>query len=597
MCVRRIIWWLCLWLVLGLLVGCVSASEPPKELSPYDQQVQAIINGQPDSRHPAVGAITAGTQGAFCTGTLITPKLVVTAAHCVDAMGKYGGASGCRFRTDASSGSVHHTIQQAIKHPSYNPRSSTLSDYDIAVLILNNAVSGVTPIPANADPVDATWVGRKVLVMGYGLIQTQPTPQSAPSKYSAEIPIFQVSGNQMVHKDQTTGKSACHGDSGGPALYTVNGELRVIGVTSTATSDVTKNPNGNPPTLCDAGTVDTLTSANHAGFLQQYIAQTGSGCQAGSTRACYSGPAGTKGVGLCAEGSQICQHGQWGPCTGEVLPAAQETCFDSKDNNCNNQVDEGCGECQEGQTQPCYTGPPGTEVLGACKQGQKTCRGGKWSSCEGEVKPAPQEICGNQIDDNCNNQVDENCRECQEGQTQSCYTGPPATQDIGACRAGLKTCRDGKWSGCEGSVLPAAQETCGDGQDNNCNNQVDEGCTTQGCQEGTTRACYAGPPGSENQGICQAGTQQCTGGQWGACVGQVTPVKERCQDRTDNDCDGQVDEDCSGLNGQSTSPYLPQGFGCSLSPTTHHPPALLWIWLLFGLFVFVKRRSKKMSNP
>jgi hypothetical protein len=62
-------------------------------------------------------------------------------------------------------------------------------------------------------------------------------------------------------------------------------------------------------------------------------------------------------------------------------------------------------------------------------------------------------------------------RDCVPGTTRSCGS------DIGACQVGTEVCVDGSWSGfCQGEVGPVA-EICGDGIDNDCNNNVDDGCT------------------------------------------------------------------------------------------------------------------------
>jgi hypothetical protein len=57
------------------------------------------------------------------------------------------------------------------------------------------------------------------------------------------------------------------------------------------------------------------------------------------SKACYSGPANTKGVGSCQAGTSICQNGAYGSCTGEVTPQ-KEICNNKKDDDCNGLVDE-----------------------------------------------------------------------------------------------------------------------------------------------------------------------------------------------------------------------------------------------------------------
>ncbi|MCA9542243.1 MAG: putative metal-binding motif-containing protein, partial [Myxococcales bacterium] len=57
--------------------------------------------------------------------------------------------------------------------------------------------------------------------------------------------------------------------------------------------------------------------------------------------ACYSGPPGTAGVGVCVAGEQTCVDGALSGCNGEVLPAP-EACGNNLDEDCNGQVDDGC---------------------------------------------------------------------------------------------------------------------------------------------------------------------------------------------------------------------------------------------------------------
>ena len=59
-------------------------------------------------------------------------------------------------------------------------------------------------------------------------------------------------------------------------------------------------------------------------------------------------------------------------------------------------------------TQSCYDGPAGTAGVGACKAGTQTCIS-SLGSCDGEVKPAAQEDCFNDVDDDCDGKVNNGC--------------------------------------------------------------------------------------------------------------------------------------------------------------------------------------------
>ena len=136
-------------------------------------------------------------------------------------------------------------------------------------------------------------------------------------------------------------------------------------------------------------------------------------CPPGQMVDCYSGPAGTEGVGICKHGLALCndQGTALGACVGEVLPQP-ETCNTPDDDDCNGQFNEsgaGC-VCAPGSTASCYTGPAGTMGVGICKTGTKACngQGTAYGPCVGEVLPAT-ENCSTTDDDNCDGQVNEGC--------------------------------------------------------------------------------------------------------------------------------------------------------------------------------------------
>lgn len=263
-------------------------------------------------------------------------------------------------------------------------------------------------------------------------------------------------------------------------------------------------------------------------------------CQAGQSRTC--GAVAPKGE--CKKGTQFCdQNRKWSACVGEVGPIA-EIC-DGKDNNCDGRVDEDLSDCcLPGSTASCGTVAP----KGECKEGTKTCdQNRKWGFCLGEIKPTT-EICDGK-DNNCDGQVDENL-------TQDCYTGPSGTFNVGLCKGGKKTCRNGIWQACVNEVKPQT-EIC-DGLDNNCNGQIDEGFDllndVNNCGK-CNRKCTSGP---NSQTTCSSGTcgYKCQKG-WLNIVKGVTstnPVDgcpceqgvgvEIC-DGKDNDCDGVIDNNCA----------------------------------------------------
>ncbi len=124
-------------------------------------------------------------------------------------------------------------------------------------------------------------------------------------------------------------------------------------------------------------------------------------CLPGDTRDCG------ENVGVCKAGVQTCEDdGSWSICFGASYAASQIEDCDGLDDDCDGQVDEGCG-CTAGVNQTC-----GSDV-GACDFGQQTCVSGTWDDCTGDIEPFP-EVCGDLIDNDCDGFVDYDDDNCEE---------------------------------------------------------------------------------------------------------------------------------------------------------------------------------------
>ena len=123
---------------------------------------------------------------------------------------------------------------------------------------------------------------------------------------------------------------------------------------------------------------------------------------------------------------------------------------------------------------------------------------------------------------------------CTPGKKQTCpYQGDPATENVGPCRAGIRTCKDdGSWGNCEGEVLPVNEfgsELCGNGIDDDCNGVVDDGTDFDGDGFGACKDCC------EIASDCK-----------GFDPATIYPGAYEMQgDGVDNNCNGEVDESTS----------------------------------------------------
>jgi len=173
---------------------------------------QPIIGGTPDSGDPSV--VLLGGGGVWCTGTLVAPNVVLTAAHCISAKNNlvYFGP---QYLGDA--GGTTLGISKSYPHPDY----ATNKSVDIGIAILSSS-SAVTPSAFSSTP---PTVNANVHVVGFG--DTASPSEPLFTKMQIDVPIGTVASDSF-----TTGPAICSGDSGGPAFLSVNNQNVIAGVVS-----------------------------------------------------------------------------------------------------------------------------------------------------------------------------------------------------------------------------------------------------------------------------------------------------------------------------------------------------------------------------
>ena len=210
----------------------------------------AITFGEPDGNdHPHVGTLLFVQNGVgffSCTGTLLSPTVMLTAGHCTEEFGNVNDVTYVRFEENALAGRENYSTTQkwldkewiraeeVIPHPQYDDYAQFPDTFDIGLVILSEPVYvetyGMLPNEGLLEDVLAEKGNKtnEFTAVGYGAQGIiNPFQQDDFARYATTARLIELNsfdtgpGSSAKFTNNPGGGTGgtCFGDSGGPVFY------------------------------------------------------------------------------------------------------------------------------------------------------------------------------------------------------------------------------------------------------------------------------------------------------------------------------------------------------------------------------------------